>query len=101
MEPGSRLSSANTVDMATLTRSILTYQPPMVEENDVFARIKDILAWCFEWWKERERQEADAKRQRFKIAPEDLKRVVSFIDGDGSGSISVEEFQEVFSMVKR
>ena len=27
--------------------------------------------------------------------------MVSFIDGDGSGSISVAEFQEVFSMVKR
>jgi hypothetical protein len=38
---------------------------------------------------------------RFSIDPADLKRVVEFIDQDGSGSISIKEFQEVFSMIKR
>mmetsp|Transcript_13193 Transcript_13193/g.26900 ORF Transcript_13193/g.26900 Transcript_13193/m.26900 type:complete len:894 (+) Transcript_13193:10-2691(+) len=69
--------------------------------ENAFVGIKDILEWCAECWEERQREEDEAKRQRFSIDPADLKRVVSFIDQDGSGSISIKEFQEVFSMVKR
>jgi len=44
---------------------------------------------------------AACRPSRFSIDPADLKRVVEFIDQDGSGAISVHEFQEVFSMIKR
>mgnify|MGYP003890949943 FL=1 len=72
-----------------------------MESPDVIVRIKSIISWCLDFWDVRKKQEDDAKRQRFKIAPEDLQKVVNFIDQDGSGTISIQEFQEVFSMIKR
>ncbi|GMH65710.1 hypothetical protein TrST_g194 [Triparma strigata] len=99
--PNSRPPSANSVELNALVNSITSYSSPDNDPSDVFERIKEVLIWCMNWWEEREKQEEEAKRQRFKIKSEDLKRVVEFIDSDGSGTISIQEFQEVFSMVKR
>ncbi|GMH53976.1 hypothetical protein TL16_g01576 [Triparma laevis f. inornata] len=101
--PSSRPPSASSapIELNALVSSITSYSSPDNDPTDVFERIKEILIWCMGWWEEREKQEEDAKRQRFKVKPEDLKRVVEFIDQDGSGTISIQEFQEVFSMVKR
>lgn len=65
-EPGSRPTTANTISLDSLVTSLLSYTSTSAEPaEDPFVRIRDMLVWCREWWEEKEKQEAEAKRQRW------------------------------------
>ena len=72
---------SDSIRMSQLMNSIMSYEAPeqndgdvLNNDGDVFTRIQSVLRWSLDWWEERQRQEDDAKRQRFKISPSDLEK---------------------------
>jgi Ca2+-binding EF-hand superfamily protein len=110
LPPGTAMSSMPMVDFLRVIDSMKNSGPAAdsdsegrdtFDHDNIYQRIGSVINWCNQFWLDRENEENEAKKQRFVIDPSDLKRVVAFIDRDGSGSISIDEFREVFGMIKR